>query len=326
MPSRFNIFVSRQTSAHGGTVRTLLALLMLLFVASGANCNQWVRGYTQPRMLPQTATMDQIVAVVNENANRVQSLQSTSATLSVAGAPSLRATVALAPPRRLRLRADGSLTGPELDLGSNDDLLWLWVRRNQPPAMFFCRHEQFGMSNARQIIPVEPEWLIDAAGLGRIDTTQPLEGPFPVHGDRVEIRSRKMTSTGEITQITVVDQWEGTVVEQDVYNPQGQLLAVARSSRFIRDPASGATLPRSIDVQWPTAQLSFHLDVANWLVNSAANDNPTLWTKPEYPGYPNVDLADPHLRFAVPGGAPAAGPVSALPTGQYPPGTTVPLR
>src|SRR5258708_22131324 len=97
MPSRFNIFASNLTRAHC-TVRTLLALLMLLFVASGANCNQWVRGYTQPRMLPQSATMDQIVAVVNENANRVQSLQSTSATLSVAGAPSLRATVALAPP------------------------------------------------------------------------------------------------------------------------------------------------------------------------------------------------------------------------------------
>jgi hypothetical protein len=328
MPSRFNIFASGLKRATCEPVRTLLALLVLLFVASGANCNQWVRGYTQPRMLPQSATMDQIVAVVNENANRVQSLQSTSATLSVAGAPSLRATVALAPPRRLRLRADGSLTGPELDLGSNDDLLWLWVRRNQPPAMFFCRHDQFGMSNARQIIPVEPEWLIDAAGLGRIDTTQPLEGPFPVHGDRVEIRSRKMTSTGEITQITVVDQWEGTVVEQDAYNQQGQLLAVARSSRFMRDPASGATLPRSIDVQWPPAQLSFHLDVANWIVNSPANDNPALWTKPEYPGYPNVDLADPHLRFAAPGSASAAGPVGALPigVGQYPPGATVPLR
>jgi hypothetical protein len=300
---------------------------MLLFAVSGANCNQWVRGYTQPRMLPETAPLDQIVNIVNDNANRVQSLQSTQATLSVPGAPSLRATVALAPPRRLRLRADASLTGPELDMGSNDDLFWLWVRRNQPPAMFLCRHDQFAGSNARQIIPVAPEWLIDAAGLARFDTAQPLEGPFPVHGDRVEIRSHRPTPAGEITQITVVDQWEGTVVEQDMYNPQGQLLAVARASRFLRDPASGATLPRSIDVQWPTTQMSFHLDVSNWLVNTIPPDNLTLWTKPEYQGYPNVDLADPNLRFAIPSATPSATAV-VLPgaSGPFAPGTTLPLR
>ena len=304
-----------------------LALTMLIFVAGGASCNQWVRGYTQPRMLPATATLDQIVTLVNDNANRVQSLQSTQATLSVPGAPSLRATVALAPPRRLRLRADASLTGPELDMGSNDELFWLWVRRNQPPTMFVCRHDQFAMSNARQIIPVPPDWLLNAAGLARLDPNQPLEGPFPVHGDRVEIRSRQSTAAGDITQITIVDQWEGTVVEQDVYNPQGQLLAVARANRFIRDPASGANLPRSIDVQWPTAQMSFHLDVSGWQVNTIPPDNLTLWTKPEYQGYPNVDLAEPNLRFNVPNATPPVTPVTIPGTAAlYPPGASMPLR
>jgi hypothetical protein len=329
----------------------LLILILLVFVTSGANCNQWVRSYSQPRMLPETATLDQIVTLVNDNANRVQSLQATQATLSVPGAPSLRATVALAPPRRLRLRADASLTGAELDMGSNDDLFWLWVRRNQPPATFVCRHDQFAMSNARQILPVPPDWLLNAVGLAHFDTSQPLEGPFPLHGDRVEIRSRISTVAGDITQITVVDQWEGTVVEQDAYSPQGQLLAVARASRFLRDPATGATLPRSIDVQWPTAQMSFQLDVTNWLINTIPADNYTLWTKPVYPGYPDVDLANPNLRFAAPAGAPPPAntlpqvsmqpsamappttilqPATALPpsipTAQYPPGTTVPLR
>ncbi len=69
----------------------LLTLILLVFVAGGANCNQWVRSYSQPRMLPETATLDQIVTLVNDNANRVQSLQATQATLSVPGAPPLRA-------------------------------------------------------------------------------------------------------------------------------------------------------------------------------------------------------------------------------------------
>src|SRR5262249_49488562 len=160
-----------------------------------------------------------------------------------------------------------------------------------------------------------------------IDTSQPLEGPFPVHGDRVEIRSRKSTADGEVTQIIVVDQWEGTVVEQDLYNSQGQLLAVARTSRFVHDPATGAALPRSIDVQWPTVQMSFHLDVVNWLVNTIPQDNFAFWAKPEYAGYPNVDLADPNLRFANPLSMPSAGNAAMLgPATQYSPGTSVPLR
>jgi hypothetical protein len=288
-------------------------LLLTLFAASGASCNQWVRSYTQPRVLPESATLDQVVTLVNDNANRVQSLQSTQASLSLPNAPTLRASVALAPPRRLRLRADASFTGPELDLGSNDELFWLWVKRNPQPATFVCRHDQFALSNAKQIMPVEPESLIEAVGLPRLDPNDQLEGPFPEHGDRVQIRSHKSTAAGQTTQITVIDLWEGTVVEQDIYSPQGQLLAVTRTSRFKRDPISGAALPRSIDVQWPTAQLSFHLDVTDWMVNSIAADNMTWWTKPEYPGYPNVDLADPSLRFTMPGSGMPAGMVPAGP-------------
>ena len=231
-----------------------LGVLMGLFVAGGASCNQWVRQYTQPRVLPDAATKEQIVTMVNDNAARVQTLQSTQATLSFPGTPSLRANVALQSPRRLRLRGDGPLTGPEVDLGSNDELFWLWVKRGPQPATFVCRHDQFAMSSARQIIPIEPEWLLEAIGPPRIDTSVPLEGPFPVHGNRVELRSRKPTAVGELTKVIIVDQWEGTVVEQDVYNPQGQLLATARASRYKRDPTSGALLARSIDVQWPTAQ------------------------------------------------------------------------
>ncbi len=89
--------------------------------------------------------------------------------------------------------------------------------------------------------------------------------------------------------------------------------------------------------------MSFHLDVTNWLINTIPPDNFTLWTKPVYPGYPDVDLANPNLRFAAPGAPPPINappamappatmlqPVTTLPpsipTAQYPPGTTVPLR
>jgi hypothetical protein len=302
-----------------GSALWALGIVIVLFVSSGANCNQWIRSYTQPRTLPDAATLDQIVTTVNGNTAKVQSLQATQATLSLPGAPSLRANLALQTPRRLRLQANGPLGGgPELDLGSNDELFWLWVRRNQPPAMFICRHDQFAMSNARQIIPVEPEWLLEAVGLARIDSTQLIDGPTPIGNQRVQVRSRQPSMLGDLTKVTVIDGWDGTVLEQHLYDVQGQRLASAITGRYKRDPVSGAALPRSIEIQWPTAQMSFHVDVNDWLVNTIAPDNMALWTKPIYQGYPEVDLADPHLQFSVPTAAPAAGGI--------PVGTLMPLN
>ena len=219
------------------------------------------------------------------------------------------------------MRADAPLGGPELDLGANEDVFWLWVRRNQPPALFFCRRDQFAMSSARQIIPVEPEWLIEAIGLTRFDPMEPHEGPKPVGGGRVEIRTHRPGPMGDMTKITILDAWDGTVLEQHLYDAAGQRIATAITSKYKRDPNSGAALPRSIDVQWPTAQMSFHVDVTDWQVNAIPTENLLLWAKPEYPGYPNVDLADPNLRFTVPAGA---APVSSTPLPATPPTVVYP--
>jgi hypothetical protein len=296
-------------SAH--VWRFALALLCCLFVCGGANCRQWTRQYTDgPRTLPVSATLDQVVASVNDNASRVQSLQSTQASLTLPGAPiALRASVALQEPRRLRLTANSPFNS-ELDLGSNDEIFWLWVRQQQPQATFFCRHDQFAVSNARQIMPVEPEWLIAAVGLPRFDETQPIEGPTPVGNGRLQLRSKQPSSLGDMTKLTIIDEWDGTVQEQHLYDPQGKLLASALTSRYKRDPASGAALPRSIDIRWPTTGLSFHLDVSDWQVNSIAPENLSLFTKPEYPGYPDTNLADPNLQFFQPGNPPQQLPPS----------------
>ncbi len=315
--------VARPTMSHKRThspVRFALILLVGLFATSGAMCQQWTRQYTQPRTLPVSATLVQIETVVNDNANRVQSLQSTKATLSVSGAPtSLRANVAMEPPRRLRLTADAPFGGRELDLGSNDEIFWLWLKRSQPPALFVCRHDQFAMSNARQIMPVEPDWLVEAVGLPRFDTSQPLDGPTPVGSGRLQIRSHRPSVLGDMTKVTIIDAWDGTVVEQHLYDPQGHLLATALTSRYKRDPASGAALPRSIDIQWPTTQppISLHLEVTDWLVNVVTPDHVAKWAKPEYPGYPEVNLADPNLRFVAPGTMPPLGPATSRDGASY---------
>jgi hypothetical protein len=268
-----------------------------------------VQQYTQPipRALPPSATLVQIIDVVNDNSARVQSLSTSRATLSMPGVPSLGARIAIERPRSFRLT--GEKFGPQVDVGSNSELFWFWIAQAQPPALYFCRHEQFATSAARQIFPVEPEWLIEAFGIVSFDRSQPIQGPSPVGSGRVEIRSRSGAPGRETSRVTIVDDSTGLVLEQHVYDARGVLLASAHLSKHALDPASGAKLPRRIHILWPAAKFEVTVDMADLQVNQLPADPRELFTKPVYSGYNEVDLAQPGLQFApAPDGQPLAPP------------------
>ena len=135
-----------------------LLLVVAALAASGASCPQALRGYQVgvsplPRVLPAQASLEQIVATVHDNTRRVRSYLAPQAVLAVPGVPRLSAQVACEPPRRFRLRAQTAVTGNELDIGSNDDLFWLWIRRHEPPVMLFCRHDAYAQSAGRKHLP-----------------------------------------------------------------------------------------------------------------------------------------------------------------------------
>lgn len=287
-----------------------LALVVVLTAASGASCPQFLRTYAPPtaRVLPPTATLADVMHVVNDNSARVQSLYTTDASISVPHSPTLRASLALDRPRRFRLRAETGLTGPEVDLGSNDTLFWFWVRRSQPPALYFCRHDQFQASAARNILPVEPEWLIEALGVTSFDTALPHRGPFSVGLGRLQVETPLGTPQGPLTKVTIVDASQGWVLAQHLYDERNQRLASAMASQHQRDPATGVTLPGRVEIQWPATQFSLTIDLASVRVNQLPANADALWVLPSYPGYNAVDLADPRL-----------GPAPAAPSGPAPP-------
>jgi hypothetical protein len=269
-----------------------LIVLVALFAAGGSSCPRMMQQYAQPapRVLPASPTIEQVTTVVNQNSARVTSY-SAQGSLSGPGFPSLRTTVVFERPRRIRLRADTLLTGSEVDVGSNDDLFWIWVKRNQPSAVYFAHHDQFASTAAYQVMPVDPEWVIEGLGVPVFNPGEQLQGPFPLQGGRLEIRSIRPSPSGNLTKITVVDEARGWVLEQHLYDARGQRLASSVSSRHQYDPATGATLPRHVELQWPTAQIIFKLDLSDVQVNRIGPEAAALWVKPEYTGFPNVDLA-----------------------------------
>ena len=269
-----------------------LAIVVACVASSGATCPGVIRGYQigtmpLPRTLPANPSLDQIIAAVHDNSQRVRSYMAPQAVLAVPGVPRLSARVACEPPRRFRLQARTSVGGDELDIGSNDDLFWLWIRRHQPPVMLFCRHDRYDQSAARRLLPIRAEQMPELLGLVTFAPEDRHEGPFPLPDGRVEIRSHLGEGTAaagppaqRLVRSTILDGVTGLVQEQHLFTEDGRRIASARTTGHRVDAASGAALPRTVEVQWPEPGIEFTLEITSVATNVPVGDPGQLWQMP----------------------------------------------
>lgn len=297
-----------------------LTALVALVAGSGATCQRPLMtnpfaapGPAAPQVLVDGASRDQLIAAVNQNSARIQSISVTGASITIPdtlGLPILSGNIAAERPGRFRLTAGTAVTGQEIDIGSNDELFWMWVRRNQPPAVYFCRHHQFANSNIRQVMPIEPSWLLAALGMVDIDPNPAsvYGGPTPRRDGKVELRTWLASASGNLPRVLVIDSRRAWVTEQYVYDASGKTLlasAVAESHRYY--PAEQVSLPERLSIRLPTAGLAFKIDLGAVAINRLASDPRQLWTIPTLEGYPQYDLGG-----AIPG-TPLPGRLQATP-------------
>lgn len=245
--------------------------------------------------LPVNPTYEQIASFVNANSCQINTVIADQASLSSPGFPTLRAELLFERPYRLRLRGETSLSGLELDVGSNDEVFWFWVKRNEPPAFYFCRYADLDQpaSLARRVVPIDPRWLVEALGITQLDPNGPHEGPVSLAGGRLEVRTPRPTPDGLMTKVTVVDARYGFILAQHLYDPQGRLLASTVSYNHRREPVSGLVLPRSVEISVPQSAMVLRLNLGNARINQPIPNPSLAWNMPVYPGYPMVNLADP---------------------------------
>ena len=243
--------------------------LLLLMCASGTTLPNWHRGdEILPAALPPTPTLEQITGTINANTNLVQSDRATGK-ISVPGARSIPVSVALERPLRFRLRAATAITDADIDIGSNDEMFWFWTRREQPAALYFCRHDQFFASSARSIFPVAPDWIMEALGLVRIR---------PGQSTAVDVIQRRRSARDSIGADSPGRQYQqandrryenGVVLEQHLYDARGTLIASAFTSHHHRDTATTARCCRKqIRIEMPATQLDLSIDLDEMQVNS----------------------------------------------------------
>ncbi len=269
-------------------------VVALCSCATGCRIPSLLRG-AAPRPQSPTVffgepTLDQVIEVVNANTARVRQLQTTNASLSITGVPTLQCDIAVERPLRFRMTAGTRITGPELDLGSNDTVLWFWARRSEDPVVYFARHDEFRSSAAAEVMPVPPSWIIDAFGLVTLENNGSTSGPFPLGNGRLEIRTQTTDFGGTLNRSIVIDDQRGHVLEQRVFDGAGQLLATSIASDHYFDATTGATLPLQLDLQLPPAQMAFTIRASGYMVNQLSADGLQLWSMPEKAGHQTVDL------------------------------------
>ncbi|MEM8865645.1 MAG: hypothetical protein AAGF31_08910 [Planctomycetota bacterium] len=305
----------------------LVGLGCVLLVALSSGCRMTrtgslfgMVGSTAPAVLQPTATAAEVVAAVNQNTARIQSYTAPNASFSTPGMPGLpmlRGNIVLERPRRFRLRAGTALTGSEVDLGSNDQLFWLWAKRNEPPAVYFARHDQHATGAARMLLPIDPSWVVDALGLVTLDPAAAYQGPFPRADGALELRHTVTGPNGPTQRVTVVDPTRAWVVEQHAYDQTGTLVASAIAEDFRFDPVQQVSLPERVTIRVPNADLALTINTGTVAINTPIVNPGQQWSLPNLEGYPQVDLGQ---SDGIPGVAVApAAALSTMPPVYSPP-------
>jgi hypothetical protein len=282
-------------------VRWLLLVAVALTSIGQAGCQVFGRNRNHqiaaPLAFESTPTTEQIIRQITQQTANVRQLQS-DVRVSIDGMPTLRGTLAVEKPDQIRLIA-GLLGVSEMgiDVGNNSDRFWIWSKASLPgvqPAIYFARHSEYQSSAMRQMIPLEPKWLIDALGLVEFDPADRHEGPFVRPDRRYEIHSFHRSPKGYVTRVTVVDPRFGWINQQTVYDETGHRIAYADSIKYEYYPELNVSLPKRIELhvfQPDGKSTTVVVDASTYKINSIYGDPEKLWAMPTPSDVQVVDLA-----------------------------------
>src|SRR5262249_45096578 len=143
----------------------------------GCGTTRWplAKKDTPPPPTRELPTAAQLTAFLNDNGGRMQSINVAYLDLDCyQGVQSfgLRGKLVAQKGRNLRLTA-GAVGSQELDLGSNDQEFWFWVKRGEglkkgePSPQFYCSYRDLIEGKVRVMpVPFQPEWLMETLGMG----------------------------------------------------------------------------------------------------------------------------------------------------------------
>ncbi|MBI3411609.1 MAG: hypothetical protein HY040_25045 [Planctomycetes bacterium] len=243
-------------------------------------------------------TVASLVDYMNDNARRMDNVRVADLDLTVTpgGVSSygLTGQMVAQKPRGFRMSAK-AIGNPEVDLGSNDQEFWYWVKRAQPPYQVFCGYKDIGEGRISQMpIPFQPEWVMEAMGMGPYGPPE----KYKMEHDNKTIRLvEKSTSPQGVPVRKVI------VMERRPVNPPtpqviefllledktGKEICSARITETQVDRGTGSILPRRIELRYPAEKMKLAMKLDSTTVNQQLP--PTVFTRQLMPGVQSFNLA-----------------------------------
>jgi hypothetical protein len=243
-----------------------------------------------------TPTAETVIASLNDNARRIQSLESKDVDLTCTQGQSvnLRAFMACQKPRNFRLRGQ-VVNNTIVDMGSNGQEFWWWIGKADPPYLYHCTYEDFSRIQGRIQLPFQPDWVIEALGMSEFDPGKNYQ-LLPGRGNTFELIENTLSPQGKpVRKITVLAKMPNNQIQVTAHvlkDDQGREICSAYVTQHQRDHATNAVVPRVVELRWPAEQIKMKMVINQVEVNRELQTQGTvaLFTRPFLKDVPNYDL------------------------------------
>ncbi len=237
-----------------------------------------------------------LVAYLNENSRRIENVRVADVDLTCTqGVQSfgLSGQLVAQKPRSFRMSAK-ALGNPEVDLGSNDQEFWYWVKRVQPPYQVFCTYKDLNEGRVRQMpIPFQPEWVMEAMGMGQYGPPE----KYTLEHDARTLRLVEKTTSPQgvpIRKVIVMERQavrapRPQVTEFLLQEEKGKEICSARITEVQVDPSTGAIVPRRIELRYPAEKLKLAMKFDAMKINQSLPN--TVFARQLMQGIPSFNLA-----------------------------------
>lgn len=239
-------------------------LLLLTFLACGCALHK----VALPEVIQGDPTRDEIIAAVNGNSGKIDSLVSSDGTLGVSSSPwTARCRLAFQRETKVRLTGNLNMVGPVIDFGSDGELFWFWFKNQEPNQISYCRLDEYAKSAFKDQIPVDPIWLPEALGVVTIEPSEIIEGPVMERDNTLKLVVKKSRPEGDYLKYVYLEPKTAAIKRQDIKNPVTNEILTVSCDEFQYDKEKGVVLPKKITISRSMAKERIYIDLGTLQVN-----------------------------------------------------------
>lgn len=256
-------------------MRIIIRTVSLWTVLLATGCSSgFLRKHDDQPLPPGTGpSAQQLVDYLNANSAHIRSLTCQDVDLDIKmgvqtiGMP---AKLLCEQPRSFRLHA-GTLGSSEADIGSNNEEFWFWVKRNDPPDLYYCSYEDLKRNpNIVLPFPFRPEYALEAMGMAEY----PRDGDYEVLQGKgtISLVQKVQGANGQPVRKVIVfkstPQSTGSqVIEYQLLDAQNNKELCSAKILDARR-VNGAIVPTRIAFSWPKEKMQLRITLNRPEVNT----------------------------------------------------------